>query len=87
MANAAPASGAEVERALRGDATLDELRRLAAWRMADPSHERIARETERVIRLAWQFRTRDPAAPPSAAAIIARGLLSTQTGLRGRHDR
>ncbi|MDQ6829326.1 MAG: DUF4880 domain-containing protein [Gemmatimonadota bacterium] len=65
-----------VDRALRGDATTDELRGLAAWRAADPEHERCVRETERVLRLAWQLRPRDRALPPSAASIIARGQRS-----------
>jgi transmembrane sensor len=62
-----------IEKARRGEATADELGRLAAWRAADAVNERQYREIMTLLETATELRSELAAAsPPSAAELLAR---------------
>ena len=65
---------ARIERALRGEASADELRRLAAWREESPENEARFLAAERVLTAARALRFTGAVVPPrpAAADIVAR---------------
>lgn len=67
-----------IERAVRGEATAEELARLAAWRAAAPENERLYRRTERLVAAAMELRPDADAVPPRPAAedVVARVALT-----------
>ena len=71
-----------IERALRGDASREELESIAAWRRESPENEREFRRLERLVRAATSMRAElRAAAPPSAAELIERMRAPGMTGL------
>lgn len=73
-----PFMDALIERALSGEASEEELARLAAWRGAAPENERQYRRTERLVRAARELRSAaDPVPrPPTSEDVIARVALT-----------
>lgn len=72
MSSANDVNDALIERAIRGEATSDELERIEAWFAADPAHRERYRRIERLVEAGRELGERlEAVESPGAAALLA----------------